>query len=149
MRMGPYTLMMRYGCLEDPPSHRSLRVYLRDFVGPLSFFPSHRGLSNHIADLSLPLGSGHSRALTRPQPQHVLSDPGIAGLYPTPSPSKDNNNVNFGSHDCTPSKPMTIPMQPPQQKGVVNPQWPTPPYEESEWAASAAASIFATQAAYR
>lgn len=104
---------------------------------------------NAMQGLDYEAASKASRALTRPQPQHVLSDPGIAGLYPTPSPSKDNNNVSFGSHDCTPSKPMTIPMQAPQQKGVVNPQWPTPPYEESEWAASAAASIFATQAAYR
>jgi meiosis induction protein kinase IME2/SME1 len=103
---------------------------------------------NAMQGLDHEAASRASRALARPQPMHVLSDPGVAGLYPTPSPSKDNNNVNFGSHDYTPSKPMTI-VQPPQQKNVVNPQWPTPPYEESEWAASAAASIFATQAAYR
>lgn len=87
--------------------------------------------------------------LSRPQPHHVLSDPGVPGPYLTPSPSKDNNGVSFGSHDYTPSKPMTIPPQAPQQKNIVNPQWPTPPYDENDWAASASASIFATQAAYR
>ncbi|KAM0696802.1 hypothetical protein Q7P36_002873 [Cladosporium allicinum] len=95
------------------------------------------------------VASTSSRVLARPQPQHVLSDPGVSAAYLTPSPSKDNNNVNFGSHDYTPSKPVAIPPQVSQQKNSVNPQWPTPPYEESEWAASAAASIFATQAAYR
>jgi meiosis induction protein kinase IME2/SME1 len=94
------------------------------------------------------VASTSSRVLARPQPQHVLSDPGTSA-YLTPSPSKDNNNVNFGSHDYTPSKPVAIPPQVAQQKNTVNPQWPTPPYEESDWAASAAASIFATQAAYR
>ena len=29
------------------------------------------------------------------------------------------------------------------------PKWPTPPYEENDWAAAAAASIFAVEAAYR
>lgn len=105
--------------------------------------------SNAVHGLDHAAASKASRALVRPQPQQVLSDPGVSAPYLTPSPSKDNNNVQFGSHDYTPSKPMTIPPQAPQQKNPVNPQWPTPPYEESEWAASAAASIFATQAAYR
>ncbi|GAB7361001.1 hypothetical protein MBLNU230_g1044t1 [Neophaeotheca triangularis] len=81
---------------------------------------------------------------TRPAVQHVTSDP---GAYLTPSPSKDHN-LNFGSHDYTPSKPMDIPVAR-SHKPNDNPQWPTPPYDENDWAASAAASIFATQAAYR
>lgn len=85
----------------------------------------------------------------RPPVPHVTSDPGFSVPYLTPSPSKDNNGVSFGSHDYTPTKPMNIPSQPPQKTNNVNPQWPTPPYDENDWAASAAASIFATQAAFR
>lgn len=90
----------------------------------------------------------HAQQPSRPAMQHVTSDPGFSAPYLTPSPSKDNNGVSFGSHDYTPTKPMNIPPAPPQ-KGNIQPQWPTPPYEENDWATSAAASIFATQAAYR
>lgn len=107
-----------------------------------------KSAQNAVSGLDNTAGSKASR-LSRPHPQHVLSDPGVTGAYLTPSPSKDNNGVSFGSHDYTPSKPMAITPQMQQQQNVVNPQWPTPPYEESEWAASASASIFATQAAYR
>lgn len=85
---------------------------------------------------------------TRPPIPHVTSDPGYAIPYLTPSPSKDKMGVSFGSHDYTPSKPMDIP-QARTQKAPVNPQWPTPPYDENDWASAAAASIFATQAAYQ
>ena len=86
----------------------------------------------------------------RPPIPHVTSEPGYQthGAYLTPSPSKDMNGVSFGSHDYTPTKPMDIPRMP-QQKNNINPQWPTPPYDENDWAAAAAASIFATQAAFR
>jgi meiosis induction protein kinase IME2/SME1 len=67
--------------------------------------------------------------------------------YLTPSPSKDQMGVQFSSNDFTPSKPVDIPPARVQEKGVVDPQWPTPPYEENDWAQSAAASIIA--AAYR
>ena len=85
---------------------------------------------------------------SRPQIHQVTSDPGYQAPYLTPSPSKDMNGVSFGSHDYTPSKPMAIPPRVPP-KNSVNPQWPTPPYDENDWAAAAAASIFATQEAYR
>ncbi|KAK4978363.1 Serine/threonine protein kinase [Elasticomyces elasticus] len=84
----------------------------------------------------------------RPPIQQVTSDPGCYVPYLTPSPSKDRNGVRFGQHDQhIPSQPMDI-VRPPQ-KQTMNPQWPTPPYEENEWAAAAAASIFAAGAAYR
>lgn len=83
----------------------------------------------------------------RPHVHQVTSDPGVSTAYLTPSPSKDHNNVSFGSHDYTPSKPMDIPAAR-AQKPSHNPQWPTPP-DENDWAASAAASIIATQVAYR
>lgn len=85
----------------------------------------------------------------RPPIQQVTSDPGYSVPYLTPSPSKDRNGVSFGQHDYTPSKPMDIPGQRQQQKVPNDPMWPTPPYDESDWAAAAAASIFATQAAYQ
>lgn len=85
----------------------------------------------------------------RPQVQQVFSDPGYRAPYLTPSPSKEMNGVSFGAHDYTPTKPVAIPPRVPPKNNVVNPQWPTPPYDENDWAAAAAASIFATQEAYR
>ncbi|KAK5164853.1 Serine/threonine protein kinase [Saxophila tyrrhenica] len=84
----------------------------------------------------------------RPQIHQVTSDPVYPAPYLTPSPSKDANGVSFGAHDYTPTKPMNIPPRPPP-KEQHNSQWPTPPYDDNDWASMAAASIFATQAAYR
>ena len=70
--------------------------------------------------------------------------------YPTPSPSAKRNGVLF---DCT---AMTEPVEPlkniksrPKEDIHPTPRWPTPPYEENEWAASAAASIFAVGSIYQ
>jgi len=86
---------------------------------------------------------------SRPPLGHVTSDPGCSAPYLTPSPSKDNIGASFGSHDHTPTKAMDIPHLRTQKSGALTPQWPTPPYDEGNWAAAAAASIFATQAAYQ
>ncbi|KAK4547261.1 hypothetical protein LTR36_000916 [Oleoguttula mirabilis] len=85
---------------------------------------------------------------SRPPMPHVTSEPAYAVPYLTPSPSKDRMGVSYNSHDYTPTKPVDIP-QARMQKSAVNPQWPTPPYDENDWAAAAAASIFATQAQYQ
>ena len=85
---------------------------------------------------------------SRPTIQHVTSDPGYTGAYLTPSASKDQMGVSFGALDYTPSKPVDIPTAR-ANKNNVNPQWPTPPYDDNDWAAAAAASIFATQEAFR
>lgn len=85
---------------------------------------------------------------SRPSMPHVTSEPGYAAPYLTPSPSKDRMGVDFKSHDYTPTKPVDIPPMR-VQKPAVNPQWPTPPYDENDWAAAAAASIYATQAQYQ
>lgn len=70
--------------------------------------------------------------------RHSNSNLGLSNPYPTPSPSANGNTVLFGQglSNETPSK------APPNNK-----QSSTPPYdyEENEWAASAAASIFAAQ----
>lgn len=59
--------------------------------------------------------------------------------YPTPSPSANGNSVLFGQ-DLNTASPTPKPHGPSKQSS-------TPPYdyEENEWAASAAASIFAAQ----
>lgn len=77
----------------------------------------------------------------------VANDNGrpLPNPYPTPSPSAKCDGILFGEDQSTPSR---------QAKGANaktengNRQWPTPPYEENEWASSATASIFATGSTY-
>lgn len=78
--------------------------------------------------------------------KRLASGPTSNPAYLTPSPSA-NRNVSFGHASySTPTKPVDIAKRQPQNP---DPKWPTPPYEENEWAAAAAASIFAAQNAYR
>ncbi|OJD37705.1 meiosis induction protein kinase [Diplodia corticola] len=79
--------------------------------------------------------------------KRMASGPTSNPAYLTPSPSA-NRNVSFGNGSySTPTKPVEIAKR--QQPHAADPKWPTPPYEENEWAAAAAASIFAAQNAYR
>lgn len=68
--------------------------------------------------------------------RHSNSNIALSNPYPTPSPSASGNAVLFG-HGVNQSTPSKVPQG--------NKQSSTPPYdyEESEWAASAAASLFA------
>ncbi|OTA96688.1 hypothetical protein M434DRAFT_93945 [Hypoxylon sp. CO27-5] len=69
------------------------------------------------------------------------SNLGLSNPYPTPSPSASGNVVLFGDgHESLTPKPLDL-----QKNSGRDGQykWPTPPYEESEWASSAAASIWA------
>ena len=68
--------------------------------------------------------------------------------YPTPSPSAKRNGILF-DHNlmAEPITPLNITKHKPPTE--INTRWPTPPYEENEWAASAAASIFAAGSIYR
>ncbi|KAK2758274.1 hypothetical protein FQN54_004119 [Arachnomyces sp. PD_36] len=68
--------------------------------------------------------------------------------YPTPSPSAKRNNVSFNHDPITPSKPQKV-NGPRPEKQDSSRQWPTPPYDENEWANSAAQSIFAAGSNYR
>jgi len=96
----------------------------------------------------IPLSQQQPVKKTRPALAHIMSDPVPASTpYLTPSPSKENNRFSFGQSENA-SKPMDI-KTPARSKANLNPQWPTPPDDENDWAASAAASILATQAAYR
>jgi meiosis induction protein kinase IME2/SME1 len=70
------------------------------------------------------------------------SNLGLTNPYPTPSPSASGSAVLFGQNvRSTPGKPLESNKI--LDSGEANYKWPTPPYEENEWAASAAASIWA------
>lgn len=59
--------------------------------------------------------------------------------YPSPSPSANGNQVLYGDgHEALAPKPLDL-----GKKTDGQYKWPTPPYEGSEWGASASASIWA------
>lgn len=67
----------------------------------------------------------------------------VSNPYPTPSPSAKCDGVFFGPGTMTPSKPSRM-NNPNVDKHNSTRQWPTPPYDENQWAESAAESIFAS-----
>jgi meiosis induction protein kinase IME2/SME1 len=78
----------------------------------------------------------------------VPSNPALNGAYLTPSPSAKRNNVQFNSNSGTSVQPLNITKKRSEHEHVP-PHWPTPPYEENDWASSAANSILATGQVYR
>jgi meiosis induction protein kinase IME2/SME1 len=58
--------------------------------------------------------------------------------YPTPSPSASGNVMLFGD-----GKEAITPQPLDFNKKTEEYKWPTPPYDENDWAASASASIWA------
>ena len=59
--------------------------------------------------------------------------------YPSPSPSASGSQVLYGDgHEALTPKPLDL-----SRKADGQYKWPTPPYEGSEWAAAASASIWA------
>lgn len=77
------------------------------------------------------------------------ADLGPAASYLTPSPSANRNNVGFGQMDfMTPTKPLEI-SKTRTTKDEGPSKWPTPPYDDNDWASSVAASLLATQSMYR
>ncbi|KAL9094285.1 MAG: hypothetical protein Q9165_003425 [Trypethelium subeluteriae] len=94
-------------------------------------------------------GSLASSSTSRPPINQANTDPGYSAPYLTPSPSANKNGISFGSDsNITPTKPLDIIKNRPKNEHLTS-QWPTPPYEENDWAAAASASIFAAQTAYR
>ena len=75
----------------------------------------------------------------KPALRQSASNVAITNPYPTPSPSASGNAVLFGDGQAVSPKPLDLS----KKSGAETHKWPTPPYEESEWAASAAASIWA------
>ncbi len=70
------------------------------------------------------------------------SNMGLTNPYPTPSPSANCNTVLFGQGVSNPAgKPRESNKN--AENADVYYKWSTPPYEENEWAESAAASIWA------
>ncbi|MCJ1309117.1 hypothetical protein MMC25_002772 [Agyrium rufum] len=77
--------------------------------------------------------------------QHLL--PGT-NPYPTPSPSAKRNSESF-RHALLAEPATPLHVHKTRSGESQSATWPTPPYEENEWAASAAASIFAAGSMYR
>jgi meiosis induction protein kinase IME2/SME1 len=89
-------------------------------------------------------------ALTSAQSAAQNLDKHAQNSYLTPASSAHQHGVGYGQPQYASSaKPMDILKPQAQQQNSYTSKWPTPPYEESDWAAAAAASIFAAQAAYR
>ncbi|KAH9908121.1 protein kinase-like domain-containing protein [Xylariomycetidae sp. FL2044] len=69
------------------------------------------------------------------------SNIGLSNPYPTPSPSASGNVLVYtDGHEALTPKPLDLKKNSGRDSQY---KWPTPPYEESEWATSAAASIWA------
>ena len=93
----------------------------------------------------------HRTLVNKDKPRQPLQQSAINEVslnpYPTPSPSAKRNGILFSQNLMgEPITPLNISKARPKED--VHPTWPTPPYEENEWAASAAASIFAAGLVY-
>ena len=87
------------------------------------------------------------KKLSRQSLQNSTSNLVALNPYPTPSPSAKRNGMLFDQNlMAEPVSPLNINKQ--QPKETVISRFPTPPYEEHEWASSAAASIFAAGSVY-
>ncbi|KAK4155096.1 kinase-like domain-containing protein [Chaetomidium leptoderma] len=70
--------------------------------------------------------------------RQVAGSMGLANPYPTPSPSASGNVMLFGDgKEAVAPQPLNF------HKKTAEYKWPTPPYDEADWAASASASIWA------
>jgi len=79
----------------------------------------------------------------RPPLRQAASEMVLSMPYPTPSPTAKHNNISFGHGDYnSQSKPIDINQSKYRKENSSYP-FPTPPYDENDWAAAAAASIFA------
>lgn len=81
-------------------------------------------------------GSGSGKPLRQSASNLGLTSP---HPYPSPSPSANGSQVLYGDgHEALTPKPLDL-----SKKTDSQYKWPTPPYEGSEWGASASASIWA------
>lgn len=87
------------------------------------------------------------RERTSQPPEQATSTSTTPNPYPTPSSSAKRNSVKFDHYlPAEPTSPLSIART--RSKEDTHPRWPTPPSEENQWAASAAASIFAAGSLY-
>ncbi len=71
-------------------------------------------------------------------PHATASAVALSNPYPTPSPSASGNVMLFGhGKEAVTPKPLNF------NKQTTEDKWPTPPYDEGDWAASASALIWA------
>ena len=86
---------------------------------------------------------------TTTQPRQPTGNPPVSlNPYPTPSPSAKRNGMLFDQTIM--DQPVTsLNLTEARNKHSASPRFPTPPYEENEWGASAAASIFAAGSIYQ
>ena len=73
----------------------------------------------------------------------IPSNPALHGAYLTPSPAAKRNGVQFNSNSGSSVQPLNITKKRTEHEHVP-PHWPTPPYEENDWASAAANSILST-----
>ncbi|PYH99602.1 kinase-like protein [Aspergillus ellipticus CBS 707.79] len=88
-----------------------------------------------------------SSTYSRPAQGNDSSRP-LPSPYPTPSPSAKCDGVSFGhSETTTPCRRLPLP----EEKTDANSsrQWPTPPYEDGDWAPPAPAKFLTGSATYR
>jgi meiosis induction protein kinase IME2/SME1 len=85
-----------------------------------------------------------SKDLNRQSLQHSLSIGSLVNPYPTPSPSAKRNGVLFNNNSVQdePATPMNINKRRTKENGTF--MWPTPPYEENEWANQASSTVYAS-----
>ncbi len=89
-----------------------------------------------------------TKDVTRQPLQPSTSNMASLNPYPTPSPSAKRSGIHYSQNLLAePDTPLKTDKT--QQKEDVSQRWPTPPYEENEWAASAAASIFAASSVFQ
>ena len=103
---------------------------------------------NHRADSDISRNVLANKDMNRQPSQRDIKADSYLNPYPTPSPSAKRNGILFSqSLMDEPATPLNITRTRPKEEE--RPAWPTPPYEENEWAASAAASIFAAGSVYQ
>lgn len=114
---------------------------------------------DELLDEALRSANRAARRMNQPKPTNVQKEPSRQPLTNvknnppaqaaclTPSPSAKRNDINFDPNAATPTQPLNIQQR--KQQEYAPPNWPTPPYEENEWASAAAASIYAAGGAYR
>jgi meiosis induction protein kinase IME2/SME1 len=69
--------------------------------------------------------------------RQTASNIGLSNPYPTPSPSASGHAILYSdTQEAVTPKPLNL-------NKTTEHKWPTPPYDESDWAASASASIWA------
>lgn len=93
-------------------------------------------------EVSSEVSSNYSRPAVGNDSSRPLPSP-----YPTPSPSAKCDGVCFGHSDATPCR--RLPLAEEKTDANTSRQWPTPPYEDGDWAKPAPAKFLTGSATCR